>query len=139
MSVAEVMEKEVVTVTEDVKVGELKELFDKYDFNAFPVLRDGALVGIVTKLDLLRTITTGGRDSLRDIAKLWAENVGDMMRTAVITLWPDDTILKAADFMVEFKLRSIPVMDGRKLVGIVSRSDILPYVLTDDGEENGGT
>ncbi|OPY34180.1 MAG: Inosine-5'-monophosphate dehydrogenase [Methanomassiliicoccales archaeon PtaU1.Bin124] len=132
LKVSEIMKREVVTVTENVTVGELRDLFEKYDFNAFPVVRSGILVGMVTKLDLLKTLTTGRSPTIRGVMNLWAEKVKEIMHRAVVTVKPTDDIMTVADYMVEFRLRSIPVVEEKRLVGIISRSDLMPHVI----EEN---
>jgi CBS domain-containing protein len=78
-------------------VRELQGLFASYGFNAFPVVDDaGALVGIVTKLDLLR-IFRPDRARLRPgILELWAERVDDIMRRRVVTLAPGDDVTTAS-------------------------------------------
>lgn len=131
--VREVMSTDVVTVTEDMTVKQLKEAFDRHDFNAFPVVRNGRLVGIVTKLDLMRTFSTGRSASMSKIYDLWAERVGDVMRAAIVSVGPEDPVQLAVDYMVEFKLRSLPVVEGRKVVGMVSRTDVLPCLLANSG------
>lgn len=113
-------------------VRQLRDLFEKHDYNAFPVTKDGVLIGVVTKLDLLKTLTTGRNPTIRGVLNLWAERVGDIMRKAVVTVKPSDDLMTVADYMVEFKLRSIPVVDNKNLVGIISRTDLMPYILTED-------
>jgi CBS domain-containing protein len=131
--VKDVMKTTVITVTEEMTVKELKEAFDKYDFNAFPVVRGDRMVGIITKLDLMRTFSSGRSLSITRIYDLWAEKVKDVMRTAVISVKPEDSVQLAVDYMVEFKLRSLPVLDGKRLVGVVSRTDVLGCLLADQG------
>lgn len=130
--VSEIMQKNVVTINEETSLRELRDLFGKYDFNAFPVTKDGLLLGVVTKLDLLKTLTTGRNPTIRGVLNLWAEKVGDIMRKAVVTVKPSDDLMTVADYMVEFKLRSIPVVENKKLVGIISRTDLMPFVIVDD-------
>ncbi len=127
--IEEVMTSRVVTVGRHTKVGELKELFEKHDFNAFPVVENGNLVGIVTKLDFMRIFSVGMRFSLTRYHELFAGEVGQVMREALVTLTPKDTVEKAVEYMVEFGLRSLPVVEGKKLVGMVSRRDLMQHLL----------
>jgi CBS domain-containing protein len=132
LKIEEVMTRNVITVGKDTRVKELKELFDKYNFNAFPVVENQELVGIVTKLDFLKIFSTGLRFSFTGYWKLLAEKVEDVMGLAVITVQPKDDLKKAVEYMVEFKLRSLPVVDGKRLVGIVSREDIMKHLLVEE-------
>ena len=58
---AQYMTRGVMTVTRDVTLRELEALFEKHDFNSFPVVEEGKMLGIVTKFDFLRAFafTTG--------------------------------------------------------------------------------
>lgn len=123
--VKEVMTKEVVTVTPQTDLKSLKEMFERYDFNSFPVLENGKVVGVVSKLDLLRAFTAGINVSIGRFMKLYSQFTSDIMHTATIHVSPEDDVSVAADYMVEFKLRSIPVMEKGELRGMISRQDII--------------
>ncbi len=123
--VKEIMTSEVVTVTPETDLRTLKELFERHDFNSFPVMDRGKMVGIVSKLDLLRAFSPGLNVSLGRALKLYSKNAADIMHTATIFVSPDDDVSRAADYMVEFKLRSVPVLEKGILKGMVSRQDII--------------
>ncbi len=118
------------TVTPRTSVRTLQHLFLSYGFNAFPVVDEAhTLLGIVTKLDLLRVVRHGPQRLRPELSVLWAEHVDDIMRRRVVTLAPDDSVTTAIDHMLSSRLRSLPVVNdrGRKaiLAGIVSRGDVL--------------
>jgi len=118
------------TVGPKTSVRTLRGLFILYGVNAFPVVDEAhTLLGIVTKLDLLRVFRHDPRRLLPDLAALWAEHVDDIMRRRVVTVAPGDPVTTAVDRMLRLRLRSLPVVerrDGRALlVGIVSRGDVL--------------
>ncbi|OPX59092.1 MAG: Methylated protein [Methanomassiliicoccales archaeon PtaB.Bin215] len=123
--VKEIMTSEVVTVTPETDLRTLKEMFERYDFNSFPVLDGNKMVGIVSKLDLLKAFSPGLNVSLGRALKLYSKDAADIMHTATIFVSPDDDVSKAADYMVEFKLRSVPVLEKGVLKGMVSRQDII--------------
>ncbi|MFP4170243.1 MAG: CBS domain-containing protein [Methanomassiliicoccales archaeon] len=123
--VEEVMSRNVITVESGTSLKDLKGKFEEYDFNAFPVVDGDRMVGIVTKIDLFKAFTTGRKFSRSDVWDLFAEAVKDVMRKAVISVNPDDSIKLATEYMVEFKLRSLPVIEGGRLVGMISRRDII--------------
>ena len=128
--IRDVMSSQPKTVGPKMAVRELQGFFASYDFNAFPVVNETSiLLGIVTKLDLLRIFR---HDSVRlrpSLTELWAEHVEDIMRRRVVTLRPVDPVTTAIDRMLTSKLRSLPVIEGRGgkdvLVGIVSRGDVI--------------
>lgn len=123
--VKDVMTTDVVTVTPKTDLKTLKEMFERYDFNSFPVIENDRVVGMVSKLDLLKAFTAGLNVSLGRALKLYSKDASGIMHTATIYVAPDDDVSKAADYMVEFKLRSLPVMEKGKLLGMLSRQDII--------------
>ncbi len=133
--VSGVMSRDLVTVTERTTVKELHRLFEAHNYNVFPVVKGRELIGTVTKLDLLRVVSVGMNFSISRYWKTFAKDVGDIMHGAAVTLRPDDTIMTAANNMVEFDLRSIPVVEGKRLVGIVSWNDLMEHLVLNDGDE----
>jgi CBS domain-containing protein len=130
MPVLEVMTRAPITVTPQATVGDLVALFDRHDFNAFPVVdRKGALCGIVTKLDALRLLRPDRDVRIPGSGTLSSARVADIMRPGVLSVEPEDPVAVAADLMVETRLRSLPVVRSRagqrELVGIVSQGDLL--------------
>jgi len=123
--VKDIMTKDVITVAPKTDLKTLKELFERHDFNSFPVVDKGKVVGVVSKLDLLKAFSAGINVSLGRFLKLYSNEISDIMHTATIFVSPEDDVAKAADYMVEFKLRSMPVMEGGQLRGMVSRKDII--------------
>lgn len=128
--VHEIMSVAPVTVRESTTADELLELFDRHDYNALPVTDDaGRLVGIVTKLDLLRALRPRLDLALPDLATIGATSVAHIMRPGVITIEGEDPIGAAADLMLETELRSVPVVrrgsGAPELVGMVSRGDVI--------------
>jgi CBS domain-containing protein len=125
LKVKDIMTKEVVTVAPDTDLKKLKEMFERYDFNSFPVVDKDRLLGVVSKLDLLRAFSVGLSANISRFLTLYSRTVEDVMHTATVFVSPEDDVSRAADYMVEFKLRSIPVVDNRRLVGMISRNDII--------------
>jgi len=108
-------------------VTDLLALFDRHDYNAFPVVGpEGGLVGIVSKLDVLR-LFVGAATASRGLE----ENVcaADVMQRKVVSIRAEDTIVQAGTLMVATNLRSLPVAHGgdagATLVGMLSRGDVL--------------
>jgi len=137
--VLEVMTRAPITVTSQTTVGELIALFDRYDFNAFPVVGDGhTLSGIVTKLDVLRLLRPDWAFEVND--SLSSTRVADIMRHSAVSVEAEDPIVVAADLMVETGLRSLPVVRRESgppvLIGIVTQGDLLRgfrFALTERG------
>lgn len=125
----EVMTRAPVTVSSSSTVGDLMKAFDRYDFNAFPVVDDGELIGIVTKLDVLRLFRPLPGLRIAPQLTVASERVETIMRRGVVNVEAEDPVVAAAELMVATGLRSIPVVRrgaGRPmLVGIVTQGDLL--------------
>jgi CBS domain-containing protein len=139
--VLDVMTRAPVTVSLHTTVGDLMALFDRHDFNAFPVVeQDGTVCGIVAKLDVLRLLRPDWDFRILDSPPLLGVGVAHIMRRAVVSVEPEDPIVVAADLMVETRLRTLPVVrrrgGGPELVGIVTQGDLLRglrFALVDEG------
>ena len=137
--VREVMSTSPKTVGPKTSVRALQGLFVSHDFNAFPVVDEaGILLGIVSKLDLLRIFRHDPARLRPDLGALWAEHVDDVMRRRVVTLGPRDSVTTAVDHMLSSKLRSLPVVErrGRKhlLVGMISRGDVIRSLIFENDD-----
>jgi CBS domain-containing protein len=142
-TVADIMTKEVVTVKRETKLRELAGIFETRRFGSLPVVDDaGKVTGIVTASDLIEqgrnlhipTVISifdwviplqGERTLERELQKMTAQTVGEICSDDVVTITPTDPVSTAADVMSERKLHALPVVEGQKLVGIVSRIDII--------------
>src|SRR5271166_707791 len=120
------MTRAVTTVTRQVTMGELGKLFEKHDFNSFPVVEDGIALGIVTKFDFLRTFAFTTGQMLPHYDELMQRPVAEMMTEAVVHVEPTAPLTRVLQLMVSLKTRSFPVIGPeRQLVGIISREDVM--------------
>jgi CBS domain-containing protein len=129
-AVHEVMSTSPVTVTPTTSVADLLALFDRYDFNAFPVLdQHGQVLGIVSKLDVLERFLTADASG-QSMGALGTVRVESLMRADIVSVAARDLISEAGAVMVAKRLRSLPVVErqegsGAMLVGVLSRGDVL--------------
>ena len=119
--VKDIMTSEVITTTSDVDVVNAFEKLMEYKISSLPVLEDGKLIGIITATDV-------GQNLILDKYEL-GTSVKEIMIDSVVTVSPDDTIETAIKMMKESSssgiLNQLPVVDGDKLVGIISDGDII--------------
>jgi CBS domain-containing protein len=87
------------------------------DVTALPVLRDGAMVGMFTEENLLAATSSTPRQRLA---------VGDVMGPVLLTTTPDADREQLAAVMAARNIHSVPVLDHGRLVGIITRRDLLP-------------
>ncbi|WP_062225598.1 CBS domain-containing protein [Aureimonas frigidaquae] len=143
MKASDLMVSPIMTITPDVSVAEVAEILAQKRVNSLPVVdAAGYLVGIVTTTDFIvrRSIDTllpsnwwswdrkSPREMLDNYIRSHANTAGDMMSTKVRTLPKDADLAEIVAEMVARKIRSIVILDDRKPVGIVTRSDILKAI-----------
>ena len=125
-TVEQYMTRQVKTVTCDVTLRELEELFEQHDFNAFPVVEGGQMLGIVTKFDFLRTFAFTTGQLVPHYEELMRRRVVEVMSRTVVHVEAAGPLTRALQMMVDLKARSFPVVgsDG-KFTGMISREDIM--------------
>jgi len=147
IKVRDVMTKDVVTVAPDTPFPQIVELLLEKNISGLPVVGpSGTLLGIVTEADLItkEAYEHGRRRHLdlvidhltgRDpawIRKAEGRRARDLMTVDVDTASPDEDLATAARRMLEKHHKQLPVVSDRRLVGIVSRKDLLqPFNRTD--------
>jgi CBS-domain-containing membrane protein len=120
------MTRAVTTVSRDLSIREVSDMFERDDFNSYPVQEDNQVAGIVTKFDLLKCFAFTPNQILPRYAELMKRTVGDVMTSDFIYVRPETRLTRVLQLMVEHRLRSIPVIDAdQKLAGIIARADIL--------------
>lgn len=137
MQIREAMTRDVVTVGPDTSAKDAGEVLAERGFAALPVVDDdGRLVGIVAEADVLRDrLPPDPRLRLRRDAPEPAVPpllVRGIMTEDVRTVPPGADVSDVARLFVEARLRSVPVVDGQRLVGIVSRRDLLRTLVRED-------
>ncbi|MDO8433970.1 MAG: CBS domain-containing protein [Candidatus Binatus sp.] len=135
------MAKPVITVRPHDSVADARRTLEQHRVNQLPVVVNGRLVGIVTDRDL-RSASDGMRESgMAARANLIQEDVipenitvETVMSAKVMKLKPQDAIERAARLMRRERIGGIPVVDGKKLVGIITRADILKAFIALSGK-----
>ena len=114
MQIANLMTADPITVTPQDKLSKARSLMIAGDFRRVPVVDEGYLVGILTERDLHKY--SGFLESTR---------VNAAMRTGLVTVTTSDTVEDAARLILHHKIGGLPVVAGRRLVGIVTATDLL--------------
>ena len=117
IKVREVMTGDVVTVSKNDSVEDLIQLMFERKHQGYPVI-NGSLLGVVTFKDI-QAVPRDRRIEVR---------VTDIMKTDVRTLSPEDDAFKALEIITKYDIGRVIIMDEGKLVGIISRSDILKSI-----------
>ncbi|HET7465338.1 MAG TPA: CBS domain-containing protein [Candidatus Dormibacteraeota bacterium] len=137
MKVTDIMSRPVITVSPETPVKEAARLLVERGISALPVVDTrGALVGIVSEADLMPMQTRPDPRSqatpLRPSAGTTPGSVADVMTRKVLTLPAGSEVSQAARAILEAGVKRMPVMRGKKLVGIVSRRDLMRVIARTD-------
>jgi CBS-domain-containing membrane protein len=112
MKVHEIMTANVVSVREDTAVREVAQMLDRHRISGVPVCdQAGHMIGLISEYDL--------------IAKPEARTAAEAMTRDVISVMEDTSVDEVRYLLVQRKIKRVPVLRGQKLVGIVSRADLV--------------
>src|SRR5215471_18750259 len=140
MKASDVMVSNVITISVDASIGEAASILLNNHISGAPVVDEkGELVGVVSEGDLIRRpeIGTAKRHSwwLELVSNKWASateyikshsrKVADVMTRDVITAKPDTPLGDIAGLLERNQIKRVPIVEGGKLVGLVSRANIL--------------
>ncbi|MEN6578077.1 MAG: CBS domain-containing protein [Phycisphaerales bacterium] len=115
-----IMSSDVVSVKRDTPICEVIELIVAKDITGIPVVNDdGTLAGIVTEKDIL---------SLLANARYATGLVEQYMTRDVVAFDIEDDFIAICECLTKNHFRRVPILSGGKLVGIVSRADIIKYI-----------
>lgn len=124
--VMDVMTKDPVSIAPDARLTDVATIFDQHDFNGLPVLSaDGHMLGFVTKLDLLAAFRFTEDAIFPPYDQIMARPVADAMTVDPVATTPRALLTDVLEKLLHGRYKSLPVMDGERLVGIVAREDIL--------------
>ena len=139
----EIMTRDVITVRRETSVRELAELFASHQISSVPVVDDdGELLGIVTETDLVEqdknlhipTVISlfdwviyleSEKKFEKELRKMTGQTVGDIFSEQVVTVTPTTPVSQVADLMTSQRINALPVVEGRRLAGIVARIDLI--------------
>ncbi|HKL57707.1 MAG TPA: CBS domain-containing protein [Sphaerochaeta sp.] len=126
------MTRNPVTATPDMSISEASTLMKQEKVHRLPVLdKDKKLVGLLTEKDILYASPSPASSlSIHEMAYLLSKlTVKKLMSKNVVTINKDTTVEEAARMMVDQDLSCLPVLEGDKLIGIVSKSDMFKILL----------
>jgi CBS domain-containing protein len=105
------------TIDPDMNAADAAALMRSEDIGVLPVVKDGELVGLVTDRDLVLRVVAERLNPLQ-------VKVGDIATRSPITVTPDMRVSEARQLMEQHRVRRLPVMKGRELVGVLSLGDV---------------
>ncbi len=143
LRVRDVMTGDPITVNADDSIGKAIALMRDEGISRLPVVQDGRLVGILTLHDVIvKVLGLRVRATLGEIAgeKVYSlgNRVKELMHSPVVTARSDEPLVEAVKRMAHHDISCLVVVDGERIVGILSRTDVLePLAALDAKEEKG--
>jgi CBS domain-containing protein len=140
MRAIDVMVRDIVTVHPDTDVADAVKLLSEHDISALPVVDEsGNLIGMLSEADLIhrseigtekhrpwwQEAVTGASTLAEEFAKSHGKKVGEVMTDGVITVTEDTPLSEIAALFERKRIKRAPVVKDGKLVGIVSRSNLI--------------
>ena len=116
MRVSQIMSTKIVTISPDKRVGQALKLMQKHNIRHLPVVKDNRMVGWITSRDLREVLLASMLEKI---------TVGDVMLPAPITVNSDTTVEEAARLVHDHKIGGMPVMEGERLVGVITMMDLI--------------
>jgi CBS domain-containing protein len=116
-----IMTTDVITVKDQTPIREAIEILVEKEISGLPVIDDEKkLVGLITEKDLLKLIFTGEID---------LGIVADYMTREVVALDEETDLLDVCEYLMDKNFKRIPILKNGILVGIISRRDMIKYIL----------
>ncbi len=120
--VKDMMQKKIITIPEDMEVVEICRLLHKHGVSGFPVVnRKKDIVGFISERDIIAAV------SKPCFLKLDAKK---LMKKKVQTLTSDEPISNAFKIFSKVNYRHLPVVKGKKVIGIISRKEVIQHILS---------
>jgi CBS domain-containing protein len=145
MRVDDVMTEDVFTVTRDTPLKVVAQRMLEYGISGMPVVDGDRVLGVISETDILfKERTSPDRKGLLDwlahygedppLAKLDARTAGQAMTTPAVTITWGRSVAEAATLMLDLGIDRLPVVHDGRLIGIVTRADLVRAFIRDDRE-----
>lgn len=120
LRVEDVMVREVITIDENATVKEAVEVMNKFEIGCVIAVKKGKAVGIITERDLLRRVIAETLDANKT-------KVNQVMSSPLVVVEPSTDLEEAVKLMFQMKIKKLPVVQDKRLVGLVSLTDIARF------------
>lgn len=126
----DIMSKKLLTLHPKDKMSRVKEIFDEYAIHHIPILVNEDLVGILSKsdFDYICHVSNNSYDRFIQDKVLQSESVDKYMTKNIYALTGVNTIGEAVEIFLENRIRCLPIIKGKKLLGMVTPFDILKMI-----------
>lgn len=125
------MTKKVITLSPNQTIKDAFECFSNNKISGAPVVEQGKLVGIISESDLVKKVgdlTSILKEGIKEAEEKLEIKIKEIMTKEVKFLGPEDTVWKAIKLMNKHDINRLPVMEKERLVGLVSRADLVSAI-----------
>ena len=128
--VSKIMTPNPITVNKTNKVSDVAQIFKERNIHHIPVVSGADLIGMISKTDIDKvSFVTNLQDEKANTQVYDGLEIEQVMTSQLDTVQVDDQIRDAAELLARGKYHAIPVLEGEKLSGIVTSTDIINYLL----------
>ena len=129
--ISEIMTTEVVTLNVADRLETAEKLFKKYKIRHIPVVKDKAVLGMLSYTDLLRISFADVSDDETSIDAFVYDmfSIQQVMAKNLFMVAPNSTIKEVAELLSKKEFHALPVVEDNELVGIVTTTDLINYLL----------
>lgn len=130
--VSNIMTSQVVTLNLTQSLDDAESMFKKHNFRHIPVVSGDKLIGMLSLTDLLRISFVdnyGDDEGAVDTAVYKMLSIEQVMVSKPVAVQADQTIREVAEILSKKEFHALPVLEGEKLVGIVTTTDLIKYLL----------
>ena len=128
-SIREIAQRKILTISASERLSTVEDIMTLGGVRHVPVVHGGELVGVVSERDLLRASLSALADHRRAERRafLHGVDIARVMSSPAVTIGPDASVEEAALLMAERKIGCLPVVEGGRLFGLVTETDVLRY------------
>jgi CBS domain-containing protein len=120
LHIEDVMVRDVMTIDENASVKEAAEVMNKFEIGCLIAIRQGKAMGILTERDLLKRVVAESKDAKKTRVK-------DVMSSPLVVVEPSTDLEEAIRLMFQMKIKKLPVVDEKRLVGLVTLTDVARF------------
>ncbi len=129
--VTQIMSKDLVTLNPTQSLYDAEKLFNKHSIRHIPVVEGERIVGVISRSDLLRISFADLNENEETVDSVVYDmyTIPQVMTRIPVSVESDATVKEVAEILAKQSFHSIPVVDNGKLVGIVTTTDLINYLL----------
>jgi CBS domain-containing protein len=120
LKVEDVMVREVITIDENATVKEAAEVMNKFEIGCLIAVKKGKAMGIITERDLLKRVVADAKNANKTKVK-------DVMSSPLVVVEPNVDLEEAVKLMFQMKIKKLPVVEEKRLVGLVTLTDMARF------------